>query len=143
MALVRLHMVVHGILILLGGLTDATYKLSRGVLLVGICHGLSFKPCQRLYQFFKALRLWPSLFTVAIVAATAVGLLRKALLLRATPPVILLGRGRLVARLWIYIHGAELLSTLPAPGAAAALADLEAAPCFEPACEDIVACGIL
>jgi hypothetical protein len=54
MALVALHMIVHRVLILLCGLADATYKLSSGILLVGICHGLSLRSVQRLYQFFKA-----------------------------------------------------------------------------------------
>jgi hypothetical protein len=48
-----------------------------------------------------------------------------------------------VARLWIYIHGAELLSTLPAPGAAAAGADLEGASRFESTGKDIVTGSIL
>jgi hypothetical protein len=40
MTFVTLHMVVHRVLILLCGLADAAYKLSRGILLVRI-HGLA------------------------------------------------------------------------------------------------------
>jgi len=77
------------------------------------------------------------------MAATAIRLLRKPLLLRATPPVILLGSRDLLSRVWVDVDRAEFLPTLPAPGAAAAGADLEGASRFESTGKDIVAGSIL
>jgi len=80
---------------------------------------------------------------MAIVATTAIGLLREALLLGATAPMILLGPRSLLSCLRIDIDGTEFLPTLPAPGATTAGADLKSSSRFEPASKDIVAGGIL
>jgi len=52
MALMGLHVIMHGVLILLCGLADATYVVSCGILLIGVCHWLNSRRYQGSYQFF-------------------------------------------------------------------------------------------
>jgi hypothetical protein len=70
-ALMGLQMIVHRVLILLYRLADATYKLSRSVLLIRVCHwlGCHCKACcinfsmlrlsRRDYHRFSQWLLWP------------------------------------------------------------------------------------
>jgi hypothetical protein len=80
MALVGLQMIVHRILILFCGLTDTAYKLTSRVLLIHVCHWLGYRCATCCINFSKlclSLRLSPSLVAMAIVTATAIGLLRE------------------------------------------------------------------
>ena len=73
MALVGLHVIMHGVLILLRDLADGTYKLSRGILLIGIGHWLRGQVANGCINFSKG-GLLPSLLAMAIMTTATIGL---------------------------------------------------------------------
>ena len=154
MPLVLFHMVVHRVLVLLYLRTDGTDKLAGSILLIDVRH-LYWGSGPRRFQFFRgglalslclslrlsvpfSLRLSPSLLTMTIMTATAVGLFRESFFCCATLAMTIPGALDLFSRKRVNVDGTKLLTTFPAPRAAASSANCKGAACLQSARKDIV-----
>jgi hypothetical protein len=115
MAFVLLHMIMHCILILLYGLAYTAYKLAGRILLIGICHWLTYDSLGFSYQFYADCNTLPSLLAMTIVPTWAIVFFTKARLLLATVAMGLLGSWHLSTGTRVDIERAELLPTAPTP----------------------------
>jgi hypothetical protein len=117
-----LHMVVHSILVLFDLRTDGTDKLARSILLIDVRHLYPSMQATALQFFLRRVRISPALLAVAIMTSTAVGFSRESFFLGVSTagPMILFCRWDLFSGGGIDVERTELLSALPAPGAATA-----------------------
>jgi len=140
MSFVRLHVIVHSVLILLRFLTDRTDEESFGIFFVRVGHVFEVGVTTKIKFTWRSL---PPPRTMRTMSSPAILLLLESNLLLTTKGIVIILRGwKPVTRHRINVLRTILLPTRPAPRPTTSLAHVEFIIVIQTTCEYIVTGGI-